>query len=243
MASALISYYRAKYYAYTGNNPVNGNDPTGQQVYVTQNPTNPNSINIDFRNVYFTGNGNSASFQQRYITTTESGLSGTFPPYTITTRVNPTPNNAPVFGGIDINVVKAGNLGQDVNGNTILGNGGQSNPFATDSLLSATFPANASKNTILHEDFHLIAPDASYLGHNQPGSDIMNAEAGVPRKVTAQDFTQAFTARGIAGLHNEIDLSGFTGPIDSIDQPGAAGGFLLYPNKPNTSQLQSVYLK
>jgi RHS repeat-associated protein len=33
------------------------------------------------------------------------------------------------------------------------------------------------------------------------------------------------------------------GPQSSIGESGAAGGFLIYPNKPNTNQLQSVYAK
>jgi len=41
---------------------------------------------------------------------------------------------------------------------------------------------------------------------------------------------------GIAGSSFAAGASGF-------DYGGAAGGFLLYPNKPNTNQMQSVYAK
>ena len=47
---------------------------------------------------------------------------------------------------------------------------------------------------------------------------------------------------GNAGGAGDMIPSGSWGPQSSIGG-GAAGGFLIYPNKPNTNQIQQVYSK
>jgi hypothetical protein len=41
-------------------------------------------------------------------------------------------------------------------------------------------------------------------------------------------------------LINDSDIAGISGRLQSS---AADGGFLLYPNKPNTNQMRSVYAK
>ncbi|MET3109358.1 RHS repeat-associated protein [Oxalobacteraceae bacterium GrIS 1.18] len=231
------------FYSYANNNPINGNDPYGFQVNITGGN---NVYNVAFTNVYFTGSGYTPAFQQQYINATQRGLSGNFPPYTINTTVSVSPGNVPVFGGIQIDVVSARNLGKDQNGNIIQGQAGVANPFTSNASLSAQFPASANNATILHEDFHLMTEGQAnvFSGHDQQGTDIMSADVpGVKRTVTGNDFTQAFAAHGQNGTPSvQNDVSGGEDTSAGAN-PGADGGFLLYPSKPNTNQSQSVYSK
>jgi len=43
--------------------------------------------------------------------------------------------------------------------------------------------------------------------------------------------------------YNAIANGGTLGTVEYTPSTSAAGGFLLYPNKPNTNQIQSVYNK
>ncbi|MET3109356.1 RHS repeat-associated protein [Oxalobacteraceae bacterium GrIS 2.11] len=227
------------FYAYTNNNPVNGNDPYGFQVTVTGGN---NTYNIAFNNVYFTGCGSTcAVFATKYVNATQTLLSGQFPPYQVNTTVTLAPGNAPVFGGIQINVSPGTTLGT-VNGLTKTGEAGLADPNTSDASVYANIPAGANKTTIAHEDFHLLAPNVDYAGHDLPGNDIMSLyDPNVSRKVTGSDFTQAFgSLPSTSGVHNELSDGGDT---NTTSDQGAAGGFLIYPNKPNSNQSLSVYSK
>lgn len=50
-------------------------------------------------------------------------------------------------------------------------------------------------------------------------------------------------SQDIQSGYNAISSGGTLGTVEYTPSTGAAGGFLLYPNKPNTNQMQSVYNK
>ncbi|WP_290764580.1 hypothetical protein, partial [Aquabacterium sp.] len=223
---------------YAGNNGVNANDPMGLQTSVA---CAGRSCSVTQNNVFFTDPGYTPDFAKSYQNTIQSRMTGTFPPSGIqlNTTVNFAPNNKPVFGGIEVNV-QLGSRVKASDGSSVMGTTQLS--LGVPSVL-VQLPEKTNPYTIVHEGFfHAVCPSCQYSGHNEPGTGIMNAYSGQPQKITSSPIEEAL--RGIGNPN-------FT-PVQQRQEPifgtgaynsSAAGGFLLYPNKTNTNQMQSVYAK
>jgi RHS repeat-associated protein len=184
------------FYAYAGNNPVNGNDPTGNIV------------------LYF-------------------GYTGT-------------------ASGGPLNVVKGGGIVFDSSGNAaqynVYGAGGGYSGGGSAALgISFGFLANFNKDSPATTISDFAGPFANAsIGR---GVGAYTSIDGFVDPYNTNNMGGGFTfGPGIGGGYSvtatNTTLSNITSIFNNNSASNAAnGGFVLYPNKPNTNMMQSVYKK
>jgi RHS repeat-associated protein len=230
------------FYAYANNNPVNGNDPSGNEPVITRNG---NAFNILFRDVHISVPPplDPQVMAQRIVGNVQEQLTGTFArpgglePYTSTATVNYTAGvNARGTGpnAWNITVVNANSFFDLRVGNSPLnGSFTASNGRLPAQMMLAS---GMAPNTPVHEFLHGIGLPASH-DYRSPDGNTASYEAGNigaarlgpgnNAVVDYRNFDQMLSVPGLVG----------TGGLS------ASGGFLLYPNKPNNNQARGVYQK
>ena len=227
------------FYAYTSNNPINGNDPSGEegvgyvglagfgvgavvggatsyatQYYQNNGTVDWNKVGISAATGGLAGALLTTSYGQKLVGVAGIGASTNLLNYGLTT-----PSSEFSTAGATAAVV-SGAVGGLIGGKT-------PNPY----MFITPSPFLNDVGMVAQ----MIAPKV--LG--------MGTLGGL---VGSYDYTQATPAPSIPSPSTPVTPS--TGSsfgssfMDVVNSnPGAAGGFLLYPNKPNLNQLQNVYAK
>lgn len=258
MASALISYYRAKYYAYAGNNPVNFNDPAGlcpgQVCQSALATAGQNSSAIDRANANWS------------VIQSAAANNGIDPALLAAIGVRETGfrNIAQIGGGQGTGVFQI-DLGQNPNVTTSQAYNLQFSANFAANMLETNMASLSAAHPNLNSTQLLQATAASYnfgagnISGNPQTIDVGTTGGNYGSNVLG--LMSCFCAGSSSGAvpFQSLKISPSAPSYLSTPQPpptfqldnnfgaaeqfGAAGGFLLYPNKPNTNQLQQVYSK
>jgi RHS repeat-associated protein len=76
------------FYAYAGNNPVNGNDPYGEEVVINRSGPGLKTLDVQYNKVFVYAGPRDPADVAKDMAGVEKSLSGSFPPYTVTTSIN-----------------------------------------------------------------------------------------------------------------------------------------------------------
>jgi RHS repeat-associated protein len=216
-------------YAYVGNDPLNGIDPSGLVVVVTRNG---NNIILSLP-ITFTGPNATSSNVASYISGIQSNWSGTFGKYTVTTVVVPPTAGSPFN---TINVIPGPGNARSLISNFVPGTGGSTGIFFD----PATTPWVAA-----HEAGHLMGLPDQYIEQPNPitglaqsspnpgyDTNIMAVRSGTPSE---QDITNIVNGNsgssgsGSAKSPSSLSANGQQS-YDEFGLGGTAGGTESIPN-------------
>ena len=232
------------FFAYTSNNPVNANDPMGLEAFVYAAPRAQGGFNYRA----FDDNGSkmlTGTFNANTWVNTQQLPAGAYTvsprPYLATNYLQQAKDL--IFGDRNAHA-----------GRPTISN--------TDNWNTTVFPDGSSHQGV---EIHpgrtadgggvslgcLVCSDANYGQLNALFQNNYN-DGGVNLRVLSGSMQDAFPSLKITpnvpsyqgtggGSSAPLTLDTNFGSMSDIG--GAAGGFLLYPNKPNTNQMQSVYSK
>ena len=240
------------FYAYVSNNPVNANDPSGMRADVFATPLPNGQQGFSYTAVGPTG-ASYPTMEANY----DSVLRGTFNTtvglgldyHTVQAgdyTLSPRPY-IPVKTGIDgliqwAGSIKGGNITGNVNrhaGDPVLSNTGVSN-------LISYGDGSKQENIEIHP-----GRDANGIGGVTNGCFVCNkSDFNNLNQMLQNNYNNGGSYFHLAptpytdspSIYNNGAGAGTFGSIDSFGG-AAAGGYLLYPNKPNNNQMQSVYAK
>jgi RHS repeat-associated protein len=232
------------WYAYTGNNPINANDPTGLEAFVYAAPRAQGGFNYRA----FDDNGSkmlTGTFNANTWVNTQQLPAGSY-------TVSPRPY-------LDTNYLQQA---KDLIFGDRNAHAGRPTISNTDNWNTTVFPDGSSHQGI---EIHpgrtadgggvslgcLVCSDADYGQLNSLFQNNYN-DGGVNLRVLSGSMQDAFPSLKITpnvpsyqgtggGSAAPLTLDTNFGSMSDIG--GAAGGFLLYPYKPNNNQMQSVYSK
>jgi RHS repeat-associated protein len=209
------------FYAYVNNNPINGNDPSGNETQFIITHDKILGISIGSHSAVRVDNA--------------AGKPVLFDPagsaYAPRDR-----NGDPIRGSGDFFEGRHANLdayvaAQQATGSTV-------NIYR--------FPTTAAQETQIVN--RVISPDGgspAYTG--TPLFCAVSCAAAVQGIGPFQDFGSVYTPGGLEQQLINLQKTPAPGPSSLLDfgfgADSAAGGFLLYPNKPNTNSMRSVYSK
>jgi len=211
------------FYAFVGNNPVNGNDPMGLEAKVNVYPRPNNQQGFDY--IAFDDLGSKPLAGQFNANTTINVNQLRAGDYTVSPRPHvPEPG---LFG----------TLNDWLHGNFSGRNRNEGIP---------TISNTTDWNTIRYSEGTIIQGAQIHSGRN--GTDQGNSLACL---VCTQDNFNNLNALFQKNYDNGgVALSILTQPVDNYMSgngsnvwSAAGGGFVLYPNKPNTNMMESVYKK
>ncbi len=234
-----------KFYAYAGNNPVNANDPTGTDINFQGGALNTlapafNNISntlagrdliesLDISPATTTFSLNNAGLNQ---TTWLPGGNGAYPGANIT--IDPNHFLPQLFQSADTGtyLITTPSLSR------VLGHElGHTDPA---NRYDINNDANLQMNNVNSWENPLATPNdglirVAYPSYQPAFNQLLN---GNQTAVLTPQQGQSYLSR-------PLTYDPTTGTIhrDSVDAPGADGGFLLYPNKPNNNSLQGAYSK
>jgi RHS repeat-associated protein len=235
------------FYAYVGNNPINANDPSGQVCSSAGGSTTctppyagaptfsfptpagfPATLNGD-SNFYHgyniqvgAGSAGASALRQGIVNQPTPG--SPFPATTGGTLNNATPTTATrIIDAIDM----ISSFGNDQGGynnspvNSYLRTDANGNNF----IVNVTTPG------------HPLHPGYVARTVTETGAGLVVNNMGEGAGVLQSNLNP------FSGLINGVRNGQTQSIIDNLGASGAAGGFLLYPNKPNTNMMGSVYQK
>jgi RHS repeat-associated protein len=226
------------FYAYAGNNPLDANDPSGM-VYIFVGGAGDSSLSGIVRN--YAADFRPLTGQQVIYRTWDQGSD-------IQKYIAGLPTGEPInlighsYGG-DTAATIAANSSRRINMLVTIDPVSQIKPnfSAINQNTNMWVSVNATGGSAF-EQSNLIAGLGGAWDSSPQGAATSYISA--PKAVHA-DFGKMMSttgpgARSPLDLINDSDIAGISGRLQSS---AADGGFLLYPNKPNTNQMRSVYAK
>lgn len=252
--SGPVYYYRARYYdpesgrfitedplkfnsgeinhyVYCGNNPINCNDPSGNIAFVVPLITGgigsaAGAVGSAVGQVISNGGLDNFSFSEVGVAAGVGFAAGAAAPFTATTLVG-----AAITGGV-ANVAQLG-VNEAIDGNLRNISVGDVALAGATGLAGGAIGGSFTRSTGLRFSETSQFIDPSLARQLNISSDLAGSTAG------------SSLLRNVGGaVASNLNFEGSTFDILSIANANpAGGGFVLYPNKPNTNMLQSVYAK
>jgi uncharacterized protein RhaS with RHS repeats len=231
------------FYAYTSNNPINANDPSGMDVYIGAKPIDgfPNNNQSPHHTVTvlipntpsdFTDRTGWNNYGNNGIVSTLSGQpsAGTsWATFTGQSKLLYTPNwKADQVQNLSLQLVPTPDGMTDTQ-------------FISQLINSAASYKNNAQ-------YNLTPAEQGGYNSNSFTSGLFNAVGVTPPAINyvAPGYSKPLpinTGPGATGSWDNGASGSWGGGASGSWDSSAAGGFLLYPNKPNTNQMQSVYSK
>ncbi|HEY4213697.1 MAG TPA: RHS repeat-associated core domain-containing protein [Steroidobacteraceae bacterium] len=217
------------FYAYVGNNPVNANDPSGHDAHVSVNGT---VVNIEIP-ITYSGNAVNSATVNTLNSSIASQWSGVIGKYQVTTTV--TEGHWYEMSSNDVQLINGQGRSYVTNRDSgVWYQPGQGNPAWEAS----------------HESGHLMRLPDQYTQSVVNGRTVTTPKPGFARNIMGDYGQTGVREQDIADIidantpwyvdaWNAITSAFGPSPVSS----GAAGGFLLYPNKANNNSLVNAYEK